>query len=69
MPSVSIRAVPSGKTSTSFAVKSVSVADDDAHSLTSIGPVTSIGDVERRGRVDEHVRATLQSRWSVGIRE
>src|ERR1700683_876565 len=41
MPSVRLRASPSGNTSTSLAVKSVSAADVAAYSTTRTGPVTS----------------------------
>ncbi|SKU80947.1 Uncharacterised protein [Mycobacteroides abscessus subsp. abscessus] len=42
MPLLRFTAVPSGCTATSFAVKSVSGADDDAHRSTLIGPVISV---------------------------
>jgi hypothetical protein len=45
MPSVSVRAVPSGATSMSLPVKSVSGADEDVHRTSSTYPVTSSGSV------------------------
>ena len=45
MPSVSARAVPSGCTSLSVAVKSVSFAFDATDSTSCTGPVTSSGAV------------------------
>src|SRR6185436_10612072 len=57
---------PDGKTSTSFAVKSVSGADDAAHSTTLIGPVTSTsassGGVEYTRTSGRHSAV----RWSRG---
>ena len=43
IPSVRFRTHPHSHTSTSFAVKSVSTALDEAYSVTVTGPVTSIG--------------------------
>ncbi len=43
MPSARLAANPSGLTSTSFAVKSVSGADDSTHSSTRTGPATATG--------------------------
>ncbi len=42
MPSQRRCTNPVGQTSTSFAMKSVSGAEDDAYKSTRIGPVTSI---------------------------
>jgi hypothetical protein len=42
MPSLRLIVSPSGLTTSSLAVKSVSGADDDAHSVTVVGPVISV---------------------------
>ena len=44
MPSVRFQAVPSGSTSSSLTIKSVSGAEVEANTVAIIGPVTSVLD-------------------------
>ena len=59
MPSHRFIANPLGRTSTSFAVQSVSGASVAAHSTTRTGPIDLEVALQRRARVDQHVGAHL----------
>ena len=66
MPSVRKIARPSGNTSTSLPVKSVSGAEEEAYSVSDTCPVTSSGSVST-GEVKQSTSSRASAgRWSTG---